>query len=248
MSLLAYLCDRGRREGALASGHYTIGAADDFDIADIVAGVGTPIWSEKTTFPWDITPSVLSIVSTSAEDASGGTGAYNVLVNGIDVDGYDQSEIVQMNGLTPVTTVKTYKRLNRIQAAEVGGTCCNVGDITVQISGNIAARMVALQGRDFRGVFTIPMSWPNGVFTRIWANISDAQAAAATIALRIRDRQGLAWQRIGILGVNTNGGVHNFVLETPALVSPGADLEVVVTALDRNAVALTAGFDIVRTG
>lgn len=77
---------------------------------------------------------VLSCVSTSAEDAVGGTGASLILINGIDENNLLVEEYVTLTGLTPVNTVNTYLGVNRIFVVASGTNNSNVGNINVTSS------------------------------------------------------------------------------------------------------------------
>ena len=66
---------------------------------------GNDIWQGaaiKIPFPNQTTGQQMSLVSTSASDASAGSGARTVDVHYLDNLGAEQHEIVTMNGLTPV--------------------------------------------------------------------------------------------------------------------------------------------------
>lgn len=94
----------------------------------------------------------LTIVSTSAADATGGTGATLLFITGIDGDGEEISEIIAPNGLTPVTSALQYKFVNRAVVYTTGSSDYNVGDISfiqdtsgVQLAELVAAHSVTHQ-------------------------------------------------------------------------------------------------------
>jgi hypothetical protein len=96
---------------------------------DIDAGTEV-IWSVGGLFTRLTTARTLSIVSTSAQDASAGTGASKVIVYGIDSNRLSQTEVVDMNGTTPIVTTKTWLGVNRIAVYLCGASENNVGTIT----------------------------------------------------------------------------------------------------------------------
>lgn len=107
-------------------GHTTVtfgGYNEDIDTA------WETIWADGTlTFPASAT--VMKISSTSANDVNtSGTGAWTVLISGLDADYNEISETVALNGQTAVNTVKSYLKINGfvVTAAGTGGTAA--GDI-----------------------------------------------------------------------------------------------------------------------
>lgn len=78
----------------------------------------------------------MTLVSTSASDASAGTGVRTIDVHYLDATGNEQSEIVTMNGVTPVNTVATNIRfVQSIHANTVGSNGTAVGTISIYKTG-----------------------------------------------------------------------------------------------------------------
>lgn len=81
----------------------------------------------------------MTIVSTSAADdgSPAGTGIRNLDVHGLDILGNPQSEIVVMNGVTPVNTVRTDWRFTQsIHAETVGTGGVAAGTISIYRTGD----------------------------------------------------------------------------------------------------------------
>lgn len=106
----------------------------------------------------------MEVVSTSAEDSDTGTGAAVVEVHGLDGDWDEVSELVALDGLTPVVLLNDYQRLNNVHVmrlgsgAPVGGVA--VGEITVRGLGEGAAynRIAAGGNMTLQCHFTVPNS------------------------------------------------------------------------------------------
>lgn len=77
------------------------------------------------------TADTLDVVSDSANDAAAGTGAQTILISGIDANALSQTEIVTLNGVTPVTTVNTWLGVNRVVVLSSGSLQANAGNITL---------------------------------------------------------------------------------------------------------------------
>lgn len=86
----------------------------------INAGVTSDIWQDGGILVQQSAAQRMRIVSSSASDTAGGSGARLVLVRGLDSNFELLSELVAMNGTTPVFTVNTYRRHFRTAVIESG--------------------------------------------------------------------------------------------------------------------------------
>ena len=87
-----------------------------------------------TGFP--STAETLSIVSASANDTAAGSGARTLRISGLDSVGNFLTEIVTLNGTTPVVTTNAFLRMNRAIVLTSGdnNTAFNAGAITINHS------------------------------------------------------------------------------------------------------------------
>ena len=94
------------------------------------ASVGTtlrPVWENATAYTFPASALTMTLVSTSASDNS----TARVLISGVTTGYVAVSETVALNGLTGVTTVNTYLRINSMVLTVAGsGQITNVGTIT----------------------------------------------------------------------------------------------------------------------
>jgi hypothetical protein len=103
-----------------------------------------------------------SIVSDSAEDdpdeaTPPGTGAWTVVVEGLDSNYEEISETVTLSGLTPVLSVGTdWFRINRAYNVTAGTDAVNAGDISISIGGDLQALIEATQGQTHQTHYTVP--------------------------------------------------------------------------------------------
>jgi len=99
------------------------------------------------------------VVSTSTNDAFAGTGANHVLIEGLDANFKEISEIVVMNGTNSVTTANPYLRLNSAEVALVGSSEKNAGIISIvnasDASHNLGMIRVG-EGKMHQAVYTVP--------------------------------------------------------------------------------------------
>ena len=107
-------------------------------------------WENNTALPFLSAEQNLSLVSTSALD----TGV-SILVSGVN-GSYDlTSEVVALNGTTPVTTTAKFFRINDL--ITVAGNA--VGDVTANYNGVVYAKILVGYGRNQAAVFTVPTNY-----------------------------------------------------------------------------------------
>jgi len=117
--------------------------------SDIDIGTET-IWAPGGTFTRLTAASTLTLVSSSANDdgSPAGTGARSVIVYGIDANYIYQTEVVTLDGTTPVVTSTTWLGINRVAVYLAGSLGYNDGAITVTATtgGSTQALVPATEG------------------------------------------------------------------------------------------------------
>jgi hypothetical protein len=120
----------------------------------------------------------LNIVSTSASDASAGTGVQRVVIFGVGgaaaTDRGLVVEVLALDGLSTATTTNYFWGVNRMTIFIAGSSQGNVGTITATnaTTGNVAAEMPAGQGTTQQCVFYVPedhtfmATWLYGAITK----------------------------------------------------------------------------------
>lgn len=103
------------------------------------------------------TSSTLSVVSTSAQDAVGGTGSSVVLVEGLNDKWEEIVELVTLTGLTPVTTAQSFFRLNFVRVVSSGSSRSNVGNITFTHGATVMRTILATEGQAHALVYSTPV-------------------------------------------------------------------------------------------
>lgn len=124
-----------------------------------IFGTATAIGTTLTT-PWELAntnalpllsaPQTISIVSSAAGDTT-----QSILISGCGPDYVLTSEVVQLNGTTPVTTTNTYRAINDL--VTTSGNCA--GNVTASYDGTVYAQITAGRGRNQAAVFTVPAGY-----------------------------------------------------------------------------------------
>lgn len=107
------------------------------------------------------TAETVAVVSDSANDDEGSTGAVFVNIAGVDGDYNLVSETVTMNGTSAVTTTQTFKTINRARVFFSGSNGVNVGTITCtgSTTSNVMATIPAGEGITQQSHFTVPAGY-----------------------------------------------------------------------------------------
>ena len=125
--------------------------------------------------PRTVTPAVVTLVSTSAQDGVAGTGVQKVDIYGCDAAGNFIEEGVFLNGITPASTINTFTAVNEIKSVTCG-TADNgaVGTITAKFGGvgSIIQQIDIGESRTHTAYFKMPLD-KKGVVTQIFAAADD---------------------------------------------------------------------------
>ena len=142
----------GKRQGSTTWNKY--GYNPDAD-----SGTIETVWSPGGIFQRITTPTTLDISSTSANDlTSTGTGAQSIIIYGVNENFEAITEVIQMNGLTNVTTTNLYCGVNRMAVYLVGTSEENVGTISAYVSGGggtLQAQMPLGEGSTQQAIFFV---------------------------------------------------------------------------------------------
>ena len=150
------------------------------------------VWDGATTFTWLQSEKQVTVVSGSADDTNiTGIGAWTVALYGLDDNFEEISEIISMNGLTPVTSVNSYRRIYRALVVASGTDSAtsdaNKGIITistVDATPVTMARILIGNGQTLMSPFTIPAG-KTGYVTG--ANFSTGQGKQVLIKAKVRN-------------------------------------------------------------
>lgn len=115
------------------------------------------------TYPWPTVAAPVTVSSTDATDAAAGTGMQQVLVQGLNDQFEEISELVEMNGQTGVATVQSYFRVQRVVGTRAGAALQNAGTmyagtglITAGVPAVNLAEMPPLSGVSQGLYYTVP--------------------------------------------------------------------------------------------
>lgn len=159
-----------------------------------VTGVGaaTDVWdggpSVYTGFPVS-TLETVNIFSSNANDTAAGTGLRTIRIFGLDGNYNQQQEDITLNGLTAVTSTKTYRRIFRVYGLTAGSGGVNAGTITVRHTTTVAnvftVMPIGFNQSQISG-FTIPAGY-TGYLRKYDAEMNDNTANNGILAIWSRE-------------------------------------------------------------
>lgn len=125
--------------------------------SDIDSAASETVWSVGGDFTRLSSAETLDIVSTSANDDDGGTGANSVVIYGIDANFEELVEVITLDGLTTVTTTGSFLGVNRMAIYLAGSNGANVGTITATAStaATVQAEIPAEEGSTQHAFFFV---------------------------------------------------------------------------------------------
>lgn len=125
-----------------------------------VQNVWKDLWDGPTAnYVFPVAAQQMRVVSTSAADASAGTGVQKVVIDYLDTNYNIGQEVVTLNGVTPVNTVATnILRINGFHSSQVGTGGVAAGNISLtNTAGTVTYGYIVLgENLAMQAVFTIP--------------------------------------------------------------------------------------------
>lgn len=122
-----------------------------------VSAANTDVWPAGILYPFKTTATLMEVFSANAADTNGGTGAWTIIVNGLDPNYNEVSETVVLNGST-VAMVNTYIAINNAFVVTSGTGFTNAGDISIRdvSAGPVRQIIKAGYGVSRSSIYTVP--------------------------------------------------------------------------------------------
>ena len=112
------------------------------------------IWPGAGVISYPTTARIHDVVSTNANDADGGSGIQQLTIEGLDINWDPITEVVLMNGVTPVPTTKAFLRINEVFVSL--GTGSGTITATAQTDATISAQFFGVQGKMLGLYYSVP--------------------------------------------------------------------------------------------
>lgn len=175
-----------------------------------------------------------------------GVGASVLSIDGLDANFMRQTEFEILNGVTPVSTVNTWTRINRMQVFGRGTTGA-VGTITAtaQTDGTVTAQIVDGNNQTLMAIYTIPMDETGFLFS--WeGGLSHKGSAGSVCRLRTGSLDGISYIKHikAVDSAGTSNFQHDF--RVPLVQGGGTDIFIEADSdTGGSGIGIEAGFQIV---
>jgi len=162
--------------------------------------------------------STLTIVSSSTNDVNTtGTGAFGVVVYGIDANRDSQIEVVFLNGTTNVVTTSTWLGINRVSVYAAGTLMENDGKITITATtgGATWATMPAGEGTSQQCIFHT-FSGTTTLIEKILLKGSKVSGSGAEITFKVWVYSAISNAMYEVLRYTMDTSVENHITIDPS--------------------------------
>jgi hypothetical protein len=131
-------------------GHSTVNI---YGYQEVVATTFIPVWENAAVYTYPASAVKMNLAGTAGDTAS-------IQINGLDANYFPISEVVVLNGATPVSTVREYLRINGMQVT-VGSATNPAGVVTLKnLAGTVIyAQINAGVGRTQSAIYTVPAGY-----------------------------------------------------------------------------------------
>lgn len=164
-----------------------------FGINTNVAQSAETVWIGSSVYSFPAAASVIKVSSSSADDASAGTGARTVFVEGVDGSYAPVSETVTMNGQTAVNTTNSYLRVNKIlvlTAGSGGGSAGTIyagtGTVTAGVPAVVVNQTGSASNESESAFYTVPAGYTGYIYRYTVSSGNSTADAYSTFQLRVR--------------------------------------------------------------
>ncbi len=168
VSSMPYVYDVAEGNVPNHSSHSSFGRAFNVNQAEV------ELWEVGGAYKFPGAPMQMQVVSSSPGDAPGGAGARQVKIYYLDASYIERTEIINLNGTTPVNTAAAdILRINDFHVTDAGSSKCSAGNIDIRnLTGTeIYSRVSASRNASLQAIWTVPdgytlylTAWKCGAF------------------------------------------------------------------------------------
>ncbi len=151
------------------------------------------VWTGGGLYPWMTGATSLEAVSSSADDIAAGTGARSIILIGLDINFIEVTQMITLNGVTPVAIPTSLFRINTCTLLSAGSLQTNQGDITIRDSGAGTTRAIIPLGYGTlrQSQYTVPANH-SMTFYNVFHSINRPSSTRdVTISAYVRDSSGI---------------------------------------------------------
>lgn len=195
---------------------------------DTVGTVEETVWDSGGDYPVDATPGSATLVSSSASDTS------QVIVLYVDSEWKEHTEIVALNGLTPVVIDTDVKHVYRMSMYDTPA----VGTITATLDSSTVAQILPSRNQTLMAVHVIPAG-KTGLILAGTAAVGSGKTATITFRARTEDK---VFRTVHAANLYQNQ--YTYVFHAPAAIPEKSIVELRAVS-SASGTPVTAAFDLI---
>lgn len=220
-----------------------------FGINDDIDTATTPedIWVNSGLFVPPTTNRIHDIVSSNANDTSAGTGARTVKVYGVTANGLE-NETVTLNGVTPVSTTKSYYDIYilHINTAGSGNTNAGIITATAQTDSTVTAAIAANGYNTSRKAIRYIPTGHKGYLYSFDAGMQQTTAGSSALVYLLTKESGGVWLARHIHSLNNSGNnFENQDFKAPIVLNAGTWVKIQCSSVSQNNTLIQGGFELI---
>jgi len=217
---------------------------------DVDTAAAEDVWDGGGTWAAPTGAQTHDIVSTDANDTSGGTGARTIMLFGLtDWTSGEVAEVITLNGTTPVSTINNYVIIHRMQVLTAGSGRTNAGDITATASfdSTVTAQITAGKAQTLMCIYGLPSS-SQLVLTDIYVSLTKKSTTGSIdtelLVTSNPDDFDPVYRSLSRFGLSTSGTSSQTVpYTTPHAINGPAIVKIRALDASVNNLDIVAGFN-----
>lgn len=209
-----------------------------------VSGQLETIWGKEGLYEFPTSSTTMTLSSSDTNDNATGTGARQILINGLSDTFEIINETVALDGQTPVSTVNEFYRINGLFVTDVGSNETNIGNISIgtgTVTNGVPANTYNIistvtMGRSACGFLTVPKDQ-----TLYMNQLKTDSSSNGRLESQLRvTTNGITTV---LAQMDTQGGSFEFNIPIPYAFESGTDLHLVakLTGTDRPVIGIFCG-------
>lgn len=205
------------------------------------------VWSNSSLYVYPPSATAMKVSSTSANDTAAGTGARTIRVDGLNANYNEISEVVTLNGQTPVVTTNVFIRVFRSFVITAGSANTAAGTIYVGdgvVTAGVPATVYAViplgENQTLMAMWTVPAGYTLYMSRGSFSAASNNTAQYVLGKFMVRPFGGV-FRNAADVTANSNSIQYDF--EVPLAIQEKSDIEARVIALAGTNFYITASFE-----
>lgn len=149
-----------------------------FGVNGTIGTTEEDLWEYGGKYVWPQEGDFLELVSTSAEDNPLGLGTWSVHIDGLDSEWNPISEVIELDGLTPVVTLQQFRRVNRMFSQQSTDRIGQVGTISATHvdDAEVLAIFTPTNNQTLQTMYTVPKGYVAVILGTAFGSIRNEQA------------------------------------------------------------------------